>query len=51
MYVFMVIIAVKQVVYLASMGVKIKHTVGGQSQVFFSKYITDSHASRNMDHN
>ena len=32
-------------VYLASIGVKIEHTV------FFSKYISDDHASRNMCHN
>ena len=42
MYLFMVIIVVKQVsscllncVYLAAMGVKIEHTVGSQNQDFF----------------
>ena len=41
------------------MGVKIKHTVGGQNQkfvvvvffVFFSKCISDGSESRNMGHN
>ena len=37
-------------VYLASMDVKINHTVGVQNQEFFSKCISDGYASRNMGH-
>ena len=46
MYVFVVLIVVKQV-YLASMGVKIEHIVGGQNQDLFSWCISDGHDSRN----
>ena len=35
-------------VYLASMGVKIEHTVGIQNKDFFSKYISDGHVYRNI---
>ena len=38
-------------IYLASMGVKIKHKVGVQNKDFFSKCIFDGHVCRNIGHN
>ena len=38
-------------VYLASMGVKIEHTVGVQNKDFFSKCISDGHVYRNIGRN
>ena len=35
-------------VYLASMDVKIEHTVGCLNQDYFSKCMSDGHASQNM---
>ena len=50
-YFSMCIVAVKQVSScLASKGVTIEHTVGGQNQDFFEMH-SDSHSSRNMNHN
>ena len=40
---------VAECVYLASMGVKIEHTVGSQNQDFFKMPV--GHARRNMGHN
>ena len=45
-------IELSKCVYLASMGVKIEHTVGVQNKdFFFSKCIPDGHVYRNSGHN
>ena len=57
MYLFMVVIVVKQVsciemskcVYLASMAVKIEHTVAGHNHDILQQCIFDVHASRSTE--
>ena len=44
-------IELSKYVYLASLGVKIEHTVGIQNKKIFLKCISDDHVCRNIGHN